>query len=137
MKHAKEDNNDSNKKSKIKHKMLWVELSILVIIIAITITIAVLMYRYTNTEEYANKKMIELVTKYYERDIKENAVGVNRLIVTLQTLEDAGFEIKGVKGKPGVSEDLTKAYSYIIIENPNETHKDKIIYTIENHLNGE
>ena len=127
-KHAREDNKANN-----KTKYIGLCVSIVIIIIVVVFCI----YKITYTEEYANKKMTKLVTKYYERDLKENTVGVGRLIVTLQTLKDADFNIRGVKGKPGVSKDLNEAFSYIIIENLEETDIDKIVYTIENHLNGE
>ena len=108
---------------------------ITIVIIAIVTTIVI--YKVTYTQEYANKKMTKIVAKYYEENFKENSAQIGRLIVTLQTLEDAGYSIKGITGKPGVSKDLNQAFSYVIIENPEETDKDKIIYTIENHLNGE
>jgi len=117
-------------------KVLEFKIGVIVAITVIIATVASVLY-VTNTEDYINNQMTKVVTQYYERDMKENMVGVNRLIVTLQTLKDAGFNIKKIEGKKGVPKDLTKAFSYIIIQNPEETDYNKIIYTIENHLFGE
>jgi len=132
MRHAEEE---TGKHAKIKSEKFWIWVLLSIIVIAIIALIS--LYMITNTEEYANKKMTELVSQYYETNLKRNSAPVNRIIVTLQTLEEAGFNISGVKGKPGVSEDLSKAFSYIIVENSEETDKEKITYIIENHLNGE
>ena len=129
MKHFKEDNAEDNKNIK-----LWIWLTVAIVLILLIITISILIYKYVNTEDYVNNKMAQLVTDYFERDIKENAVGVNRLLVTLPTLQDAGFNIKSIKGKKGVVEE---AFSYVIIENPEEKDVTKMIYIIENHLYGD
>lgn len=137
-KRVKEKNNiigsKMTKLKVLKSKMFWI---VVVIVVILTTIISFSVYKITNSEEYVNNKMTKLVTKYYEEDMKENTIGVNRLIVTLQTLKDAGFNIRGVKGKAGVSTDLSKAFSYIIIENPDEIDRGKVVYTIENHLSGE
>lgn len=134
MKHTKENKVVLKLKKILKSKKVLIGISI-VIFLAILILFSI--YKITNAEEYVNNKMTKLVTKYYEENIKENAIGTGRLIVTLQTLKDAGFNIRAVKGKRGVSKDLTKAFSYVIIENPEETDAAEIVYIIENHLNGE
>ena len=153
MKHAKEDNEDNIENKIVEEttveqsvnnkeipKRVWIilyTLSFIIILIAVSCFVT---YKITYTEEYANKRMTELVTEYFERDVKANVARMGRLIVTVKTLEDAGFRIdgiRGIKGKPGVSEDLSKAFSYVIIENIEETDPTKIIYTIENHLSGE
>ena len=126
MKHAKEESNENNDK---EDKRLWIGLVITLILLLIGISTWFLYY--TNTEEYVNGKMTELVTEYFETNIKDNAAGVGRLMVTLQTLEDAGYNIGAIEGKKGVSGD---AFSYVIIENPEELDVSKITYIIENHL---
>ena len=87
-----------------------------------------------STKGTADKAMTALVTTYYEEKIKGNVFGVNQQKVTLQALEEAGYDISSVIDKGEY--DKTKTYSLVKIENPNETDVDKIKYTVENHLDG-
>lgn len=119
-------------KEKVSNKIGIIKWSVAIILIIIT-SVALLMANDTAKKmDNSEAEMERLTTQYYERNIKGKVFGVNRQKVTVQALEDAGYDVSKIS-----VENKEKAYAFVIIADPHEKDVDKIEYKIEVHLNEE
>lgn len=81
------------------------------------------------------KEMSSLTSQYFDEFIRSKVIGINKQIITIETLEKANYDTSKLTDPyTGKACDKQNSYSYIIINDPAETAYDKITYTVENHL---
>ena len=83
-----------------------------------------------NEKVNLEEKMTAMVSSFYEKNIKGKVIGVHRQIVTLEDLQKQDYDISVfIK-----SSCKLESFSYVILEDAQETDVAKIKYTVENHL---
>ena|GEM_PF-6153155 len=110
---------------------------IVVVLVVIAVVAAVLLVRHLRRTSAADleSNMKTMASRYFDEKIRGNVIGINKQIISVGTLEKAGYDISGLKDpESGIACDKENSFSYIIIGDPAETDYDKITYTVENHL---
>lgn len=111
--------------------LLFIKNNKIVVIIGVIVLIVLLITILFATKVIGtnyDKEMTNLVKDYYENNIKGNVIGIDKQKVTITDLKNADMNVSKLEK---CNED---SYSYVIINNPMEAEKDKIEYSIENHL---
>ena len=116
------------------NKSTWVVAVIVVLIVIVSVMIIIGQLRKISANDL-EKDMTSMVSKYFDENIRGKVIGINKQIVTVETLERAGYDIKNLKDpNSGTACDKVESFSYVVITDPAETDYDKISYSVENHL---
>lgn len=115
-------------------KSTWAVAGIVVLIVIVSVIIIIGQLRKISANDL-EKDMTSMVSKYFDENIRGKVIGINKQIVTVETLERAGYDIKNLKDpNSGTDCDKVESFSYVVIADPSETDFDKIVYSVENHL---
>ena len=135
----KASKDEAKPKARLRHrisdnKSTWVVGVVAVLIVIVSVMIIVGQLRKISASDL-EKDMTSMVSKYFDENIRGKVIGINKQIVTIETLENAGHDIKNLKDpNSGTACDKTESFSYVVIADPAETDYDKITYSVENHL---
>lgn len=123
------------RKKFLRNKKFTFIIALIVLVVALIGTIFLVNNRQEASAKALEKEMTNLTSRYFDEFIRSKVIGINKQIITIDTLEKANYDISKLKDPyTGQTCDKENSFSYIIINDPAETDYDKISYTVENHL---
>ena len=125
-----EKENKKRSKKEILKKWFLPGAAILIFIFALVFSSLEGKNREVNDEYNLEEEMAEMVSSFYDKNIKGKVIGVDKQIVTLKDLQSQAYDINHFI----IAECDLESYSYVVLDDPQETDVKKIKYTIEHHL---